>query len=176
MRPELSTACGFSPPVRRFSTRCYAGRPVPFGCAGRPQLVVGPPRGGCARSEAGGAVPVRDAATPLRSISFHADYGWNRADAVLIVAEPVKHGLLKVRGWRFGSFSPTKAGWEEYRRNFMWSERSEAVHISASSGGFVVANVSSPHGYCSGRRQQQRRHARLPAKTRRGAEGGRAQC
>ncbi|MGP3974345.1 hypothetical protein ACTWQF_10030 [Streptomyces sp. 8N114] len=76
---------------------------------------------------------------------YFMDHGWNRAGTMLILAEPLKHRLIKTCGWKFGIYGPTRTGWDEYRKNFMWAGGSEAVHISASSGGFIVANVSSPH-------------------------------
>lgn len=75
---------------------------------------------------------------------YFASRGWNRADATLILEEPLKHGMLKVKGVRFGSYGLSRRGWKEYRKNFMWMGRDEEVHISAGSGGFVVANVNSP--------------------------------
>lgn len=86
----------------------------------------------------------------VRMASYFTDQGWNRADALLILAEPLKHGLIKAYGWRFGIYGPTRTGWDEYRKNFMWAGGSEAVHISASSGGFIVANVNSPHAVAQG--------------------------
>ncbi|MEV8364381.1 hypothetical protein [Streptomyces niveus] len=74
---------------------------------------------------------------------YFAEQGWNRADAMLILAEPLKHRLIKAHGWQFGQYGPTRKGWVEYRRNFMWTGGGESVNISATTGGFVVANVSS---------------------------------
>ncbi|MFI8848936.1 hypothetical protein [Streptomyces sp. 891-h] len=86
----------------------------------------------------------------VRMADYFTDHGWNRADAMLILAEPLKHRMIKACGWKFGTYGPTRTGWDEYRKNFMWSGGSEAVHISASSGGFIVANVSSPHAVAQG--------------------------
>ncbi|MGP3927259.1 hypothetical protein [Streptomyces sp. 8N616] len=86
----------------------------------------------------------------VRMADYFTDQGWNRADAMLILAEPLKHGLIKTYGWRFGMYGPTRTGWDEYRKNFMWAGGSEAVHISARSGGFIVANVNSPHAVAQG--------------------------
>ncbi|WP_019354848.1 hypothetical protein [Streptomyces sp. AA1529] len=86
----------------------------------------------------------------IRMADYFADQGWNRADAMLILAEPLKHRLIKTYGWKSGTYGPTQAGWDEYRKNFMWAGGSEAVHISAHSGGFVVANVGSPHAVAQG--------------------------
>ncbi|WP_326806268.1 hypothetical protein OIE49_19015 [Streptomyces sp. NBC_01788] len=86
----------------------------------------------------------------VRMAEYFTDQGWNRADAMLILAEPLKHGLIKVYGWRFGMYGPTRTGWDEYRKNFMWSGGSEVVNISAGSGGFVVANVHSSHAVAQG--------------------------
>jgi hypothetical protein len=86
----------------------------------------------------------------VRMADYFTDQGWNRADAMLILAEPLKHGLIKTHGWQFGIYGPTRTGWLEYRKNFMWAGGSEAVHISSSSGGFIVANVNSPHAVAQG--------------------------
>ncbi|MFF3212821.1 hypothetical protein ACFYYB_19385 [Streptomyces sp. NPDC002886] len=81
---------------------------------------------------------------------YFADRGWNRADAMAVLAEPVRLGLVKVSGWRFGMYSVTKKGFTEYRQNFMWSGGGDGVNISASQGGFVVANVNSAHAVAHG--------------------------
>lgn len=78
---------------------------------------------------------------------YFAERNWNRADALLVLAEPVKHKLLRVEGWRFGSYALTRKGWREYRKHFMWTGSSdESMHITASEGGFAAVNVNSPHG------------------------------
>lgn len=82
---------------------------------------------------------------------YFIDRGWNRADAMLILAEPLKHGLIRIQGWRFGTYGLTRRGWAEYRKNFMWTGGSE-MHISATSGGFIVANVNSDHAVAQGGR------------------------
>ncbi|WP_223778181.1 hypothetical protein [Streptomyces sp. 135] len=33
---------------------------------------------------------------------YFAERGWNRADVLRILAEPLEHKLIKVKGWRFG--------------------------------------------------------------------------
>ncbi|MFF1743588.1 hypothetical protein [Streptomyces mirabilis] len=81
---------------------------------------------------------------------YFTDQGWNRADAMLILAEPLKHGLIKTYGWRFGTYGPTRTGWDEYRKNFMWQEGGGTVNISASGEGFVVANIDSHHAVAQG--------------------------
>lgn len=81
---------------------------------------------------------------------YFARQGWNRADAMLVMAEPVKHRLVRVRGWRFGQYGVTKQGWAEYQRNFMWTGGSEGMHISAKDGSFIVANVNSAHAVAHG--------------------------
>jgi hypothetical protein len=88
----------------------------------------------------------------VHAADYFIDRGWNRADVMLILAEPIKHGLIKIRGWQFGTYVLTRRGWDEYRKNFMWTGGGEAVHISATSGGFVVANVNSPHAVAQGGR------------------------
>ncbi|MEU0743378.1 hypothetical protein [Streptomyces sp. NPDC006134] len=80
---------------------------------------------------------------------YFARRGWNRADVFLILAEPLKHKLIKVSGWRFGEYSVTRKGWSEYERKFIWMG-GEGVHISSASGGFVVANVHSPQAVAHG--------------------------
>ncbi|EDX20295.1 MULTISPECIES: hypothetical protein [Streptomyces] len=51
---------------------------------------------------------------------------------------------------RFGVYSVTRKGFDEYQKNFMWSGRGDEVNISASAGGFVVANFNSPHAVAHG--------------------------
>jgi hypothetical protein len=80
---------------------------------------------------------------------YFVDQGWNRADAMLILAEPLKHGMIKVQGWRFGTYGVTRRGWAEYGKHFMWTGASD-MHISATSGGFVVANINSHHAVAQG--------------------------
>ncbi|WUH92041.1 hypothetical protein OG900_19265 [Streptomyces sp. NBC_00433] len=80
---------------------------------------------------------------------YFAERDWNRADAMRILAEPLKHRLIKVKGWRFGGYGVTRKGWTEYERRFIWTG-GEGVHISSSTGGFVVANVNSPHAVAHG--------------------------
>lgn len=67
-----------------------------------------------------------------------------------MLGEPVRLGLVKLRGRRFGRYSVTKKGFTEYRQNFMWSGGGDGVNISASQGGFVVANVNSAHAVAHG--------------------------
>ncbi|KAA6201940.1 hypothetical protein F2B00_12275 [Streptomyces parvus] len=71
------------------------------------------------------------------------EQGWNRGDATLILAEPLKHKLISVRGWSRAVYFPTRRGWNEYRRRFMMAD---SVSITASPGGFVAANINSAHG------------------------------
>ena len=80
---------------------------------------------------------------------YFAERGWNRADAMRVLAEPIKHKLIRVSGWRFGGYSVTRKGWSEYESKFIWAG-GEGVHISSSSGGFVVANVNSPQAIAHG--------------------------
>ncbi|MGW2202035.1 hypothetical protein [Streptomyces sp. NPDC001774] len=80
---------------------------------------------------------------------YFAERGWNRADVMRILAEPLKHKLIKVKGWRFGGYSVTRKGWAEYESKFIWTG-GEGMHISATSGGFVVANVNSAHATAHG--------------------------
>ncbi|MET8134753.1 hypothetical protein ABZV24_22845 [Streptomyces sp. NPDC005251] len=87
----------------------------------------------------------KDLSSQVRMANYFIGRGWNRADALLILHEPIKHGLIKIRGWRFGTYGPTRRGWAEYRKNFMWTGGSEAVDIRAEPGGFVAVNVNSPH-------------------------------
>jgi len=75
--------------------------------------------------------------------------GWNRADAMLVMAELVKHRLVRVEGWSFGKYAVTKRGWDKYGEIFL-AGSSQDVHISARDGGFVVANVHSPYGGAHG--------------------------
>lgn len=94
----------------------------------------------------------RRAANPGRRVvmtDYFAARGWNRADVMRILAEPLKHKLIKVRGWRFGGYSVTHKGWSEYESKFIWTG-GEGVHISSASGGFLVANVNSPHAVAHG--------------------------
>ncbi|MFF5338895.1 hypothetical protein [Streptomyces sp. NPDC013181] len=78
---------------------------------------------------------------------YFEERNWNRADAMLVLAEPVKHRLVRIEGWRFGSYALTRKGWREYRKHFMWTGSSdESMHITASEGGFAAVNVNSPHG------------------------------
>ncbi len=93
---------------------------------------------------------VREHGHAVDMTDYFAGRGWNRADALAVFGEPVKHGLVKVRGWRFGVYSVSRKGFAEYQKNFMWSGRGDEVHISASAGGFVVANVNSPHAVTHG--------------------------
>ncbi|MFF4427516.1 hypothetical protein ACFY04_43630 [Streptomyces sp. NPDC001549] len=79
---------------------------------------------------------------------YFLDRGWNRADAMRIMAEPLKHKLIKVKGWRFGGYSVTRKGWAGYE-SIMY-RGGDGVHISAASGGFVVANVNSPRAVAHG--------------------------
>ncbi|MGW8888863.1 hypothetical protein [Streptomyces sp. NPDC055749] len=82
-----------------------------------------------------------------------ADYfierGWNRADAMRILDEPLKHKLIKVKGWRFGAYGVTRKGWAEYESKFLWTGDG-GVHISSATGGFVVANVNSAQAVAHG--------------------------
>jgi len=80
---------------------------------------------------------------------YFAERGWNRADAMRILAEPLKHKLIEVKGWRFGEYGVTRKGWAEYESKFIWTG-GEGVHISSTSGGFVVANVNSPRAVAHG--------------------------
>ncbi|MFF0472614.1 hypothetical protein [Streptomyces sp. NPDC004284] len=91
----------------------------------------------------------RNPGTRVVMTSYFAEQGWNRADAMLILAEPLKHGLLKVSGWRFGRYGVTRKGWTEYETKFIWTG-GEGVNISAASGGFLVANVNSPQAVAHG--------------------------
>lgn len=94
----------------------------------------------------------RRAANPGRRVmmtDYFAQRGWNRADAMRILAEPLKHKLIDVEGWRFGSYSVTYKGWTEYEGKFIWTG-GEGVHISTGPGGFVVANVNSHHSVVHG--------------------------
>ncbi|MBT1184881.1 hypothetical protein HET69_12785 [Streptomyces sp. CJ_13] len=93
---------------------------------------------------------VREPGYAVDMADYFAGRGWNRADALAVFGEPVKHGLVKVRGLRFGVYSVTRKGFAEYQKNFMWSGRGDEVNISASAGGFVVANVNSPHAVAHG--------------------------
>ncbi|WP_086823564.1 hypothetical protein [Streptomyces sp. NRRL B-24572] len=81
--------------------------------------------------------------------AYFAEQGWNRADARLILAEPLKHKLIKVMGLRFGRYEVTRKGWTEYETKFIWTG-GEGVNISAASGGFLVANVNSPQAIAHG--------------------------
>jgi hypothetical protein len=80
---------------------------------------------------------------------YFAQQGWNRADAMRVMAEPLKHELVKVKGWRFGGYGVTRKGWAEYESKFIWTG-GEGVHITATTGGFVVANVDSPQAVAHG--------------------------
>ncbi|MFF8911631.1 hypothetical protein [Streptomyces olivaceoviridis] len=94
----------------------------------------------------------RRAASPgprVAMTDYFAERGWNRADAMRILAEPIKHKLIRVSGWRFGGYSVTRKGWSEYESKFIWAG-GEGVHISSASGGFVVANVNSPQAVAHG--------------------------
>ncbi|WP_405477494.1 hypothetical protein [Streptomyces canus] len=94
----------------------------------------------------------RRAANPglhVAMTDYFAERGWNRADVMRILAEPLKHKLIKIKGWRFGGYSVTRKGWAEYEKKFIWTG-GEGVHISSTSGGFVVANVNSPHAVAHG--------------------------
>ncbi|MEU4272104.1 hypothetical protein [Streptomyces sp. NPDC026092] len=79
---------------------------------------------------------------------YFAERGWNRADAMHILAEPLKHKLIKVKGWRFGGYSVTRKGWSEYRDKFIWTG-GDGVNISVKDGN-LVANVNSPHASAHG--------------------------
>jgi hypothetical protein len=91
----------------------------------------------------------RNPGTPVVMTVYFAERGWNRADALRILAEPLKHDLIKVRGWQFGRYSVTRKGWTEYESKFIWAG-GEGVNISAASGGFLVANVNSPQAVAHG--------------------------
>ncbi|MFB7597376.1 hypothetical protein [Streptomyces sp. NPDC056160] len=80
---------------------------------------------------------------------YFTERGWNRADVLNILAEPIKHKLIKVKGWRFGGYGVTRKGWTEYETKFIWAG-GEGVHISSASGGFLVANVNSPQAVAHG--------------------------
>ncbi|MGP3683451.1 hypothetical protein ACTVZO_01855 [Streptomyces sp. IBSNAI002] len=80
---------------------------------------------------------------------YFSERGWNRADVIGILAEPLKHKLIKVSGWQFGGYSVTRKGWAEYESKFIWTG-GDGVHISSASGGFVVANVNSPRAVAHG--------------------------
>ncbi|MER5969477.1 hypothetical protein ABT112_07025 [Streptomyces sp. NPDC002055] len=85
--------------------------------------------------------------TRVRLAPYFDERHWNRADALLVLAEPVKHKLVRIEGWKFGSYALTRKGWREYRKHFMWTGISdESMHITASAGGFAAVNVNSPHG------------------------------
>lgn len=94
----------------------------------------------------------RRAAGPHSKVKM-ADYfverGWNRADALRILDEPLKHKLIKVKGLWFGAYGVTRKGWAEYESKFIWTG-GEGVHISSATGGFVVANVNSSHAVAHG--------------------------
>ncbi|WNE96188.1 hypothetical protein PS467_12990 [Streptomyces luomodiensis] len=94
----------------------------------------------------------RRAAYPGRRVmmtDYFAERGWNRADVMRILAELLKHKLIAVEGWRFGSYSVTHKGWAEYEGKLIWTG-GEGVHISTGPGGFVVANVNSHHSVAHG--------------------------
>lgn len=94
----------------------------------------------------------RRATNPGPSVSMRSyfiEQEWNRADVLLILNEPLKHKLIKVRGWSFGSYSVTRKGWAEYRSKFIWTG-GEGVNISSGSGGFIVANVNSRQSVAHG--------------------------
>lgn len=91
----------------------------------------------CRRAHSAGA--------SVNMTDYFADQGWNRGDAMSILAEPIKHRLIKVCGWSFGTYSVTRKGWNEYRKNFLWTGSGE-VNISAGPGGILSANVNSPYG------------------------------
>ncbi len=80
---------------------------------------------------------------------YFAERGWNRGDVMRILAEPLKHDLIKVKGWRFGGYGVTRKGWTEYQRRFIWMGGGEEVHIT-SQGGVFVAVVNSPHAVAHG--------------------------
>ncbi|WP_330237644.1 hypothetical protein [Streptomyces sp. NBC_00525] len=85
--------------------------------------------------------------TRVRMGPYFDERQWNRADAMLVLAEPVKHKLVRIDGWRFGSYALTRKGWREYRKNFMWTgSGGDSMHITASEGGFAAVNINSPHG------------------------------
>lgn len=85
--------------------------------------------------------------TRVRLAPYFDEQQWNRADALLVLAEPVKHRLVRIEGWKFGSYALTRKGWLEYRKHFMWTGISdESMHITASEGGLAAVNVNSPHG------------------------------
>ncbi|WP_331748824.1 MULTISPECIES: hypothetical protein [unclassified Streptomyces] len=85
--------------------------------------------------------------TRVRLAPYFDERQWNRADALVVLAEPVKHKLVRIEGWKFGSYALTRKGWREYRKHFMWTGISdESMHITASDGGLASVNVNSPHG------------------------------
>ncbi|WP_206308193.1 hypothetical protein [Streptomyces sp. A1277] len=89
----------------------------------------------------------RSLGVPVRLGPYFEERNWNRAEALLVLAEPVKHKLVRIEGWRFGSYALTRKGWREYRKHFMWTGSiDESMHITASAGGFAAVNVNSPHG------------------------------
>ncbi|MFD3944491.1 hypothetical protein [Streptomyces sp. NPDC058579] len=79
---------------------------------------------------------------------YFAEREWNRADALRILAEPLKHKLIKVKGLRFGGYGVTRKGWSEYESKFIWTG-GDGVNISAQNG-ILVANVNSPHATAHG--------------------------
>ncbi|UFQ19416.1 MULTISPECIES: hypothetical protein [Streptomyces] len=94
----------------------------------------------------------RRAANPgirVEMTDYFTAQGWNRADVMRILAEPLKHKLIRVKGLRFGGYCVTRKGWADYESKFIWTG-GEGVHISSTSGGFVVANVNSPHAMAHG--------------------------
>ncbi|KIF00468.1 hypothetical protein PL81_41060 [Streptomyces sp. RSD-27] len=93
---------------------------------------------------------VRDHGFVADMTDYFDGRGWNQADALAVFEEPIKHGMVKQRGLRFGRYSVTRKGFAEYQKNFMWSGGGDAVNISASAGGFVVANVNSQHAVAHG--------------------------
>lgn len=87
---------------------------------------------------------------------YFDEQGWNRGDVALILAEPLKHKLISVRGWSRSVYFPTRRGWSEYRKRFMMAD---SVNITASAGGFVAANINSAHAVAqSGYGHQADRH------------------
>ncbi|MEV7277970.1 hypothetical protein [Streptomyces sp. NPDC093111] len=80
---------------------------------------------------------------------YFIEQGWNRADALRILEEPLKHKLIKVRGWRFGAYCVTRKGWAEYQSKFIWTGGG-GVNISSGTGGFIVANVNSHQSVAHG--------------------------
>jgi hypothetical protein len=79
-------------------------------------------------------------------------------------AHPVRaaqHKLIKVKGWRFGGYRVTRKGWSEYERKFIWTG-GEGVHISSTTGGFVVANVNSPQAVAHGGYGNRRNASDIP--------------